>query len=78
MSTILEDIGLSLDEVSILDTCVLFSDGDLKAMDEGIKWRAVEAAYALVEKIIRILWPRIIIYCECATPGRRDHLENET
>jgi hypothetical protein len=77
ISAILGNIGLSLDEVPILDICLLFSDNDLRAMDEETKWSAVEAAYELVEEILRILRPRIIICCHCMTCGRWDRLGRE-
>lgn len=76
MSTSLQGLGLSLDEVCILDICALFSDDDLDAMDEENKWRAVEAAYALTEKIIRILRPSVLICCQCVTRGRWDRSWN--
>lgn len=78
MSITLGKIGLSLDEVPILDICVLFSDDDLKAMDGETRWRAVEAAYGLVEEILKILRPGIIICCQCVTLGRRDSYRRET
>lgn len=76
ISTSLQGLGLSLDEVCILDICALFSDDDLDAMDEENKWRAVEAAYALTEKIIRILRPSVLICCQCVTRGRWDRSWN--
>src|SRR5207248_1254638 len=72
ISEALKAIGLSLDVVPVLDICVLFSDRDLANMDEETKERAIEAAYALTEKILRILRPRIIICCQCMTRGTFD------
>lgn len=69
ISDVLKDIGLSLDEVCILDVCSLFSDNDLEKMDEERKWRAMQAGYTLTEEILRILHPDVVFSCQCVTAG---------
>ncbi|KAK4031785.1 hypothetical protein C8A01DRAFT_21055 [Parachaetomium inaequale] len=69
VSTMLDRIGLSLDEVSVLDICALFSDEDLQKMDAERRSCAVEDAYLLVEEMLMILRPILIISCQCMTQG---------
>jgi hypothetical protein len=69
LSEVLSRIGLSLNDVPVLDICALFSDEDLQEMDAEKRSRAVEDAYQLVEEMLRILRPILIISCQCMTQG---------
>lgn len=69
LSEMLSRIGLSLDDVPVLDICALFSDEDLQEMNAEKRSCAVEDAYQLVEEMLRILRPILIISCQCMTQG---------
>lgn len=74
LSTTLEDIGLTLEEVVVLDVCSLLSDDDLNEMDRRSqdKWAAVEESYKMTEDILRLLKPDVVIACQCSTRGKWD------
>jgi hypothetical protein len=52
LSEVLSRIGLSLNDIPVLDICALFSDEDLQEMDAEKRSRAVEDAYQLVEEML--------------------------
>lgn len=68
----LENIGLSLNLVPVVDVCSFFSDQDLEEMDVDRRWEAVEASYKLLEEIFDKLRPtlKVVVCCQCATRGR--------
>lgn len=74
LSTTLEEIGLTLEEVVVLDVCSLLSDDDLKEMDKRSqdKWAAVEKSYKMTEDILRLLKPDVVVSCQCSTEGTWD------
>lgn len=71
LSATLEGIGLTLEEVVVLDVCSLLSDDDLDEMDRRSqdKWGAVEESYKMTEDILRLLKPDVVIACQCSTKG---------
>ncbi|KAK2603298.1 hypothetical protein N8I77_009764 [Diaporthe amygdali] len=71
---VLGEIGLTLEDVVILDICSLLSDDDLDEMgrDSQRTWDAVEKSYAMVEDILGCLNPSVIISCQCVTLGKRE------
>ncbi|KAK2016893.1 hypothetical protein LZ32DRAFT_614785 [Colletotrichum eremochloae] len=73
ISQLLKKYSLSLEQVSILDVCSLFSDDDLKAMDDAKRWKAIQDAYNVTEKILASIKPKIIISCQCVTLGTYDN-----
>lgn len=64
-----DEIGLSLDDVIIMDICSLLSDNDLHRMGRGEEttWDAVEKSYAIAEAILKELKPTVILCCQCIT-----------
>lgn len=75
ISDILEDIGLKLEDVPIIDICSFFSMDDINNLGKQ-KWAAVEESYKATEAIIRFLDPIAVISCQCATKGqywKRNH-----
>jgi hypothetical protein len=62
---ILENMGLSLDDVMIFDACPLLDDQSLEDMDSATRRRAMTEAYDLTWKMLGLLRPNIIIACHC-------------
>lgn len=78
ISDVLEEIGLTLEDVVIMDICSLFSDDDLDRMDKESQrtWDAVEKSYAMVEDILEFLKPSMVLSCQCITRwGRRQRVD---
>lgn len=78
ISDVLEEIGLTLEDVVIMDICSLFSDDDLDRMDKESQstWDAVEKSYAMVEDILELLNPSMVLSCQCITRwGRRQRVD---
>lgn len=69
ISDVLGEIGLTLEDVVIVDICSLFSDNDLDRMgkDSQSTWDAVEKSYAMVEDILEFLNPSMVLSCQCVT-----------
>lgn len=69
ISDVLGEIGLTLEDVVIVDICSLFSDDDLDRMDKDSQhtWDAVEKSYAMVEDILELLDPSMVLSCQCVT-----------
>ncbi|KID59323.1 hypothetical protein MAN_10735, partial [Metarhizium hybridum] len=67
ISNTLLEIGLSIDEVPIMDMCPMFSDNDLRALDENEIRSTIEEGYELAEETLGILENRIVIICQCRT-----------
>lgn len=80
ISDVLAEIGLTIEDVVIVDICSLLSENDLKQMaskdSEGPQRKddAVERSYGMVEDILKCLKPRVVISCQCATLGTRERL----
>lgn len=76
ISEMLEEIGLTLEDVVIVDICSLFSDDDLNRMgkDSERTWDAVEKSYAMVEDILELLNPSMVVSCQCVTLGPRQRV----
>lgn len=78
ISDILAEIGLTLEDVVIVDICSLLSEDDLKRIGakspEGPqrKDEAVERSYGMVEDILKFLKPSVAVSCQCATMGTRE------
>jgi hypothetical protein len=66
----LEENGLNIADVSILDICPLLSSKRLHKMGD-VSENAVEEAYGLIEGILKMTKPKIVISCQCATRGVR-------
>ena len=64
---VLEGLGLSINDVVILDVCPLLSDVWLKSTTETQVQEAIKEAYELIENILVLLRPEIVIACQCAT-----------
>lgn len=62
-----KEIGLSMEEVIIMEMCPLFSNKKLQQMGAEDSQRAIRAAYDLTVQMLRILQPAVIITCQCAT-----------
>lgn len=78
ISDVLEEIGLTLEDVVIVDICSLFSDDDLDRMDKESQhtWDAVEKSYAMVEDILEFLNPSTVLSCQCVTRwGQRRRID---
>lgn len=73
LSGLLSKIGLTLEDVVILDICSLLSDNDLnqreRELGSNAKWAAVEESYDVSEEILRLLQPDVVISCQCRTKG---------
>lgn len=69
ISDVLGEIGLTLEDVVIMDICSLLSDDDLDRMgkDSQSTWDAVEKSYAMVEDVLEFLNPSIVLSCQCVT-----------
>ncbi|POS74001.1 hypothetical protein DHEL01_v207609 [Diaporthe helianthi] len=75
ISDVLAEIGLTLEDVVIVDICSLLSDHDLRQLsdegseEEGLKRRfdAIERSYGMVEDILKVLKPSVLISCQCAS-----------
>lgn len=76
ISDVLGEIGLTLEDVVIVDICSLFSDDDLARMgkDSERAWDAVEKSYAMVEDILEYLNPGVVVSCQCVTLGQRKRI----
>lgn len=80
ISDVLTEIGLTLEDIVIVDICSLLSENDLKQMaskdSEGPQRKddAVERSYGMVEDILKCLKPSVVISCQCATLGTRERL----
>ncbi|KAH9231807.1 hypothetical protein K456DRAFT_38007 [Colletotrichum gloeosporioides 23] len=72
LSQELENIGLSLNLVPVVDVCSFFSDQDLEEMGVLRRWEAVESSYKLLEEIFDKLRPtlKVVVCCQCVTRGR--------
>lgn len=72
MSETLTDIGLKLEEVPILDVCILLSTKNINYLgSSGIdKWAAVEESYQATQELVKVLRPKVVVSCQCATEGR--------
>lgn len=80
ISDVLGEIGLTLEDVVIMDICSLFSDDDLDRMDKELPstWDAVEKSYAMVEDILELLNPSMVLSCQCITKwGRRQRVDRD-
>lgn len=75
VSDLLTEIGLTLEDVVIVDICSLLSDHDLGQLndeDPPRKFAAMERSYGMVEDILKLLEPKVLISCQCATaPWKR-------
>lgn len=70
----LRTVGLSIDEVSILDVCPLLDDyllGEMENEDPCMADRAVKDAFVLTRQLLRRIGPPGIICCQCATTNRK-------
>jgi hypothetical protein len=65
----LQELGLSLELVPILDICSLLSTADIQALDYRSRQPTIEKSYDMVEETLKILKPSIISVCQCATKG---------
>ena len=76
LSDVLEEIGLTLEDVVIVDICSLFSDNDLNRMgkDSQRTWDAVEKSYGMVKDILECLNPSMIVSCQCVTLSPRQRM----
>lgn len=78
ISDVLGEIGLTLEDVVIVDICSLLSDADLDRMDKESQrtWDAVEKSYAMVEDILEFLDPSMVLSCQCVTKlGQRKRID---
>lgn len=76
ISDVLGEIGLTLEDVVIVDICSLFSDVDLARMgkDSERARDAVERSYAMVQDVLEYLNPGVMISCQCVTLGQRKRI----
>lgn len=78
ISVVLGEIGLTLEDVVVVDICSLLSDDDLDRMDKESQrtWDAVEKSYAMVEDILELLNPSMVFSCQCVTRwGKRQRVD---
>lgn len=78
ISDVLREIGLTLEDVMIVDICSLFSDDDLDRMgkDSQRTWDAVEKSYSMVEDILEFVNPSMVLSCQCVTKlGQRKRID---
>ncbi|KIW29391.1 uncharacterized protein PV07_05209 [Cladophialophora immunda] len=72
-NVLLRGLGLSIDDVIILDVCLLLDDQWL-TRTEGRNPKeadqAVEEVFALLEELLEVINPSMMICCQCATGGR--------
>jgi hypothetical protein len=68
---VLREIGLTLDDIIILDICPLLSDRDMASMDYDEKDEAMDEAFDLTKKMLQIIRPNIILSCQCSTTGEK-------
>lgn len=70
ISDVLTEIGLTLDDIVIVDICSLLSENDLKQLgnqDPQRRSDAMERSYEMVEDILKLLQPSVLVSCQCAT-----------
>ncbi|MCJ1303135.1 hypothetical protein MMC08_005942 [Hypocenomyce scalaris] len=69
LEDVLEEIGLKMANVIILDVCPLLSSERLEEMEADDKRTAIEEAYDVTVEILARIKPKIMISCQCQTRG---------
>ena len=67
LENVLKAIGLTLDDVIILDICPLLSDKWMNAHSKSNGDQAILEALELAESVLDCLKPKILISCQCQT-----------